>query len=338
MTAPSYPSPSPSRPAHPYPSPSSVRDPRKLYPSQLAHGRPTPLHRRGTSSKYESLEDLLVEHGYKEVRIVTPLMEREREGKERKPSLASLLGSRKAGVVLDAHAPGQSAVDLLRQLVSGFPAGFQPPTPATLQRSQTPSPNFHRAILSPIPQRPKPTFLASDPYSRPRTPRKLSHSRSTPHLRRPLTPLTNRPSRPSTPLTCVEPARPVITPTRVQCRSRSGMRPRTPAQVSPGSPPLPLLAPSPPPSPQNRKRRPTPVQPTRQRSIRALRAHLAREQRERQRERDRGTGRGESPEPDFSDPGMLREGSMLDGEGEEGEEEEWALGTRKRGEKRIWGW
>ncbi|KZO98481.1 hypothetical protein CALVIDRAFT_22961 [Calocera viscosa TUFC12733] len=369
------------QPHHHRPPPSSMpdlthqqdhRDPRKLYPSGLANGRPAPLHRRGTSSKYESLEDLLLEHGYKDVRVVTPLTERDRQrhasgGKERKASLASLLvGSgaqrRSGGVVLDAHGPGQqtSAVDLLRSLVSGFsmPSPSSAPTPQpTLPPSPSPRPRARQAApLSPTPQRAtKPlSFLATDPYARtPTRPGKLHHARSTPQIRRPLTPLTNRsggsgtsarsytPGTPSTP----QPARPVITPTRVQCRSHSHARrrartptPGTPsaAPPSPDSPSSPLLlSPSPPSSPTlaprqtRRLKPPIPVSPhaapSRHRSIRSLRAHLATAVREQRR---RGS---ESPEPDFSDPGMLREGSLMDGEGEEtmGDEDEVWKGSRR---------
>ncbi|KZT61687.1 hypothetical protein CALCODRAFT_348403 [Calocera cornea HHB12733] len=379
-------------------SPHEHRDPRKLYPSALALGRPTPLHRRGTSSKYESLEDLLLEHGYKDVRVVTPLTERDRQrqasgAKERKASLASLLvGSgaqrRGAGVVLDPHGPGQqtTAVDLLRSLVSGFPLPEPSPAPApTPHLAPPPSPlprgrARQAAPLSPTPQRaPKPlTFLTTDPYARtPSRPGKLNHARSTPHLRRPLTPLTNRSdgsgasrsahsSRPGTPaLSTPQVARPVITPTRVQCRSHSHSHSRrrartpnpnpssTPGPPSPSSPLSPLLlAPSPPPSPtparhtQSRRLKPPQTSPlpalapapgpARQRSIRALRAHLASAAAAREQLRA-SRGGSESPEPDFSDPGMLREGSLLDGEGEaalgvEGEEGEllWK-GSRRDG-------
>ncbi|KAJ3755284.1 hypothetical protein EV360DRAFT_86046 [Lentinula raphanica] len=55
---------------------------RTRYPTDLARtgdGR-TPLHRRGTSQKYEPFEDLLREAGYKETRIFTPETERVASG------------------------------------------------------------------------------------------------------------------------------------------------------------------------------------------------------------------------------------------------------------------
>ncbi|KAI0646383.1 hypothetical protein C8Q79DRAFT_1000725 [Trametes meyenii] len=48
------------------------------YPSNLSKGEPgrVPLHRRGTSKTYETMEDLLRDHGYKETRVFTPEAER----------------------------------------------------------------------------------------------------------------------------------------------------------------------------------------------------------------------------------------------------------------------
>ncbi|THU94723.1 hypothetical protein K435DRAFT_798692 [Dendrothele bispora CBS 962.96] len=49
---------------------------RSRYPNNLGH---VPLHRRGTSQRYEPFEDLLREAGYKETRIFTPESERKTE-------------------------------------------------------------------------------------------------------------------------------------------------------------------------------------------------------------------------------------------------------------------
>ncbi|KAI0360592.1 hypothetical protein OH77DRAFT_1393521 [Trametes cingulata] len=48
------------------------------YPANLSKGEPgrVPLHRRGTSKTYETMEDLLRDHGYKETRVFTPEAER----------------------------------------------------------------------------------------------------------------------------------------------------------------------------------------------------------------------------------------------------------------------
>ncbi|KAI0372036.1 hypothetical protein BV20DRAFT_940672 [Pilatotrama ljubarskyi] len=48
------------------------------YPASLSKGEPgrVPLHRRGTSKTYETMEDLLRDHGYKETRVFTPEAER----------------------------------------------------------------------------------------------------------------------------------------------------------------------------------------------------------------------------------------------------------------------
>ncbi|EIW55635.1 uncharacterized protein TRAVEDRAFT_66008 [Trametes versicolor FP-101664 SS1] len=48
------------------------------YPTNLSVGEPgrVPLHRRGTSKTYETMEDLLRENGYKETRVFTPEAER----------------------------------------------------------------------------------------------------------------------------------------------------------------------------------------------------------------------------------------------------------------------
>ncbi|KAJ4466912.1 hypothetical protein C8J55DRAFT_492923 [Lentinula edodes] len=64
--------------AHPNNQTAATHRPRTRYPVDLARagdGR-TPLHRRGTSQKYEPFEDLLREAGYKETRIFTPETER----------------------------------------------------------------------------------------------------------------------------------------------------------------------------------------------------------------------------------------------------------------------
>ncbi|KAJ3860334.1 hypothetical protein EV359DRAFT_22252, partial [Lentinula novae-zelandiae] len=78
--SPPQPSTPPSRYTHAHPNnqTAATHRPRTRYPVDLARagdGR-TPLHRRGTSQKYEPFEDLLREAGYKETRIFTPETER----------------------------------------------------------------------------------------------------------------------------------------------------------------------------------------------------------------------------------------------------------------------
>lgn len=83
------------------------------YPSRLTREDPerVPLHRRGTSSTYERLEDLLREAGYKETKIYSPEVERtEGRGEGRKDGSAR--GG--MGVVVDfltGLMPGSSKAD-----------------------------------------------------------------------------------------------------------------------------------------------------------------------------------------------------------------------------------
>ncbi|KAJ3796239.1 hypothetical protein GGU11DRAFT_746340 [Lentinula aff. detonsa] len=94
---------------HQYHRRTATNRPRTRYPADLARsgdGR-TPLHRRGTSQKYEPFEDLLREAGYKETRIFTPETER----------IASGAGNG------DGSSGGKSKVAGVVEFLSGFIPG-----------------------------------------------------------------------------------------------------------------------------------------------------------------------------------------------------------------------
>ncbi|KAJ3732914.1 hypothetical protein DFJ43DRAFT_970059, partial [Lentinula guzmanii] len=94
---------------HQYHRRTATNRPRTRYPADLARsgdGR-TPLHRRGTSQKYEPFEDLLREAGYKETRIFTPETER----------IASGAGDG------DGSSGGKSKVAGVVEFLSGFIPG-----------------------------------------------------------------------------------------------------------------------------------------------------------------------------------------------------------------------
>ncbi|KAF9068835.1 hypothetical protein BDP27DRAFT_1326338 [Rhodocollybia butyracea] len=104
-----------------------------LYPADLARTRDgrTPLHRRGTSQKYEPFEDLLREAGYKETRIFTPETERVASG------AVAGARSRVSGVVgfLSGFIPGSRSSSLKEDPNNEINRRYSPPTsPSPMSR------------------------------------------------------------------------------------------------------------------------------------------------------------------------------------------------------------
>ena len=138
---------------------------RRVPPSSSAVGRP-PLHHRGTSHMYETLEDLLREAGYKETRIFTP------EAPERGGTSSSSSGETVGGTVVkllstwmtrhvdpDATptpSPNTTPKRPLRHTLSA------PQMPARHAKHAPPSPSWLTSLFSPrtppsTPQRQRPT-------------------------------------------------------------------------------------------------------------------------------------------------------------------------------------
>ncbi|KAI0635255.1 hypothetical protein C8Q77DRAFT_692536 [Trametes polyzona] len=136
------------------------------YPSNLSKGEPgrVPLHRRGTSNTYETMEDLLRDHGYKETRVFTPEAERiqamaDEERKQRsswriKDLLTGWISSadvnEPASDELDRNAPemsqgSSSHVSSARPSSPGSPLGHKRALQQRKATHQTPSSPTHSA-------------------------------------------------------------------------------------------------------------------------------------------------------------------------------------------------
>ncbi|KAJ4468768.1 hypothetical protein J3R30DRAFT_3245684, partial [Lentinula aciculospora] len=141
--------------ARQYQSSAAAKRPMTRYPSDLARagdGR-TPLHRRGTSQKYEPFEDLLREAGYKETRIFTPETERIASRTDGRDGSSGGKGT-VAGVVefLSGFIPG-SRTSSLRENSKATKDHYSPPTspsPSSMsisrKRSQTVNSELEREL------------------------------------------------------------------------------------------------------------------------------------------------------------------------------------------------
>ncbi|KAJ7039817.1 hypothetical protein C8F04DRAFT_1084965 [Mycena alexandri] len=153
---------------------------RKLYPESV--GR-VPLHRRGTSKTYETLEDLLAEAGYKETRIFTPETERTVPQDELKsPTIASFVG------FLSNFVPTRSAsLKPDNEPDVNVPAVYSPPTSPLLSRTPRPS-GSHATRNSTSQQQPRRDSSATTIVPRPGTPtsaRRSSNAAETSGAQRP---------------------------------------------------------------------------------------------------------------------------------------------------------
>ncbi|KAF5362662.1 hypothetical protein D9758_009579 [Tetrapyrgos nigripes] len=141
---------------------------RPRYPNDL--GR-VPLHRRGTSQRYEPFEDLLREAGYKETRVFTPESERTAGSSHDDAALSEAKDQRSSGRAVGA------VVDFLSGLIPG----------PTLKRSTSLRQSFTTAVdevpRSDVPS--TPTLARHQPSS----PSLLSPRQSSRrHVQRPLDP------------------------------------------------------------------------------------------------------------------------------------------------------
>ncbi|GJE86642.1 hypothetical protein PsYK624_027230 [Phanerochaete sordida] len=131
------------RPSHLQLTPASPELPGRSarYPSHLSRGDSSRvfLHKRGTSRKYETLEDLLREAGYKETKIFSPEQEREEGRKD---------GRRGVGAVVDfltGLMPGGSKAENEQEAPKDEPVQKEsppqspPPSPLAGKRARKPS-------------------------------------------------------------------------------------------------------------------------------------------------------------------------------------------------------
>ncbi|KAE9407763.1 hypothetical protein BT96DRAFT_914431 [Gymnopus androsaceus JB14] len=183
-------------PPQPQPSTPPSRYSRSRYPADLARTRDgrLPLHRRGTSQKYEPFEDLLREAGYKETRIFTP--ETERVASEENSSGRSKVN----GVVdfLSGFIPGSRSSSMKEQKKEShysLPPGSPSPSPMSRRREKeqlldqdaTPRPNRMR-VDGPSPTPPPSPPIFHHTHNNPSY-TSITHSSSSKHMPPPPLPL-----------------------------------------------------------------------------------------------------------------------------------------------------
>ncbi|EKM56942.1 uncharacterized protein PHACADRAFT_254348 [Phanerochaete carnosa HHB-10118-sp] len=158
--------------------PSNSRSRTARYPSHLGRGDPGRvfLHKRGTSRKYEALEDLLREAGYKETRIFSPEQEREEGRRDGRRGVGAVVG------FLTGLMPGGNKIEEQQAVSSSEEVPKELPSPLSLAGKSTRSSSSTRPVVIEDLSENTPSSLGSPQRQYGRIPLGLSSSEHSPRF------------------------------------------------------------------------------------------------------------------------------------------------------------